>query len=100
MGFGVWEGGSHRASARWMDVVRVSIRMGGAMSAGGMCLALRVRDGADILVHDALPGFRSFLAAAETRLPGMQPLNAWWPEASLPAAGPDERVIFERRTLG
>lgn len=96
MGFGVWEGGRHRASARWSDVARVRVLHRGARTSGQVRLELRLRDGSDIIIHPALPGFEEFVVAAEQRLHGMRPLHSWLPDVATPAITSDDVVLFER----
>lgn len=95
MGFGVWQGGHHVASARWADVVRVSAVRRDVVPTDGLTLALRLRDGTEILVHEALPGFEPFLAAAHARLPGIQ-RGATWTAVRRHGVAPNETVLFER----
>ena len=65
-----------------------------------VCVALRLRDGTEVLVHEELPGFESFLSAAESKLRGMQPRSVWWPAIAQSASAPNGAVIFERDTRG
>jgi hypothetical protein len=92
----VWHGGRHLASARWADVSQVRAFKPGEQTTDAVCVALRLRDGTEILVHEALPGFESFLAAAEARLPGMARRSAWWSAVVQPASARNETVLFER----
>ena len=96
MGFGIWEGGRHRGSARWSDVARVRILHFGGRASGRMRLELRLRDGSDVIVHPSLPGFEEFVVAAEQRLHGMRPLTSWLPDVATSATASDEVVLFER----
>lgn len=61
-----------------------------------MHLELRLRDGNDIIVHPALPGFEEFVVAAEKRLHGMRPLTSWLPDLAASATASDDVVLFER----
>jgi hypothetical protein len=95
-GFGVWEGGRHLASTRWADVSRVRALKHDALTTDLICVAVSLRDGNEILVHEEVPGFDAFLAAAETRLSGMQPRSAWWSTVVQPAFARNETLLFER----
>ena len=95
-GFGVWQGGRHLASARWADVARVCAFRHDGPTSDGMVVALRLRDGTEILVHQELPGFEAFLVAAEARLPGISRRSAWWSAVLQPAAVRNEVLLFER----
>ena len=95
-GFGVWQAGRHLASARWTDVVRVRALTSGAGAADSSGLALQLRDGTEILIHEALPGFVPFLAAAETTLPGMRRRGQSLATEGPPDVAQGETVLFER----
>jgi hypothetical protein len=95
MGFGVWRGGRHLASARWTDVVRVRALGRESELTGRLRIALQLRDGSEVLVHEELPGFELFLAAAEAKLEGM-PGSGTWMAAIQPAVTRKETVLFER----
>jgi hypothetical protein len=62
-----------------------------------MYVTLGLRDGTEILVHEQLPGFERFLAAAESHLPGMQ-RQATWRAAGVQPSVTNETVLFERQT--
>ena len=98
-GFGVWDGGRHRASARWSDVSRVRAFKQDEAKSDLVCVAVGLRDGSEILVHEEVPGFEPFLAAAESRLPGMQRRSAWLPAVVQPGFAPNETLLFERGSI-
>jgi hypothetical protein len=95
-GFGVWQAGRHLASARWTDVVRVRAFGRDAGATDPSVLGLRLRDGTEILVHEALPGFEPFLNAAETTLPGMSRRAVWLAGMGQSDVAQPETVLFER----
>ncbi len=95
-GFGVWNGGRHEASARWADILRVRAFTSGAPDSGRVNVGLTLRGGTEILVHDKVPGYQSFLAAAEAALPGMRARAAWLAEVQPPAAPGSEALLFDR----
>lgn len=94
-GFGVWNGGRHEASARWSDVVRVRA-FSGVEPAGAVKVGLTLRDGTEVLIHDRVPGYQSFLSAAESTLPGMRARAAWLAEVQPPAPPGSEALLFDR----
>ena len=95
-GFGVWNGGRHQASARWADVVRVRAFTGGKPESGRVHVGLTLRDGTEVLVHDTVPGYQSFLAAAEAALPGMRAPAAWLAEVQVGGGAASEALLFDR----
>ena len=95
-GFGVWQAGRHLASARWTDVVHVRALARSVGSADPSGLALRLRDGTEIRVHETLPGFVPFLTAAETTLLGMRRRADWLAAEGAPDGAQRETVLFER----
>ena len=99
-GFGVWHGGRHAASARWADVTRVRAFGSDEATTGQVGVTLELRDGITVTVHEGLPGFAAFLAAAEQRLPGMRQRTSWSTEVTRPAVVGSEVVVFERGAPG
>ena len=95
MGFGVWQDGHHLASARWTDVMRVRTLGRESELTGRLRIVLHLRDGSEVLVHEELPGFELFLAAAEAKLEGLQRPGTWT-AAIQPAVTRNETVLFER----
>jgi len=95
-GFGVWQGSRHVASARWSDVVRVRAFTRDEATTGRVYVTLALRGGGEVSVYEALPGYQSFLAAAEAALPGMRPRAEWLTSVQEPAGSTDETVLFER----
>ncbi len=95
-GFGVWQDGRHLASARWVDVSQVRAFNHHELTTDRVRIALRLRNGTEILVHAEHPGFEQFLVAAEARLPGMLRRSAWWSAAVQPDSAPNEMLLFER----
>ncbi len=95
-GFGVWHAGRHLASARWTDVVRVRACGRDAGATDPPVLGLRLRDGTEILIHEAWPGFDPFLNAAEATLPGMSQRAVWLAGMRQSDVAQPETVLFER----
>jgi hypothetical protein len=94
-GFGVWQAGRHLASARWTDVVRVrALRRDGETEPP--VLALKLRDGTEVLVQATLPGFGSFLDAAEKALPGMSGRTVLIAGTGKSDIIQTETILFER----
>jgi len=98
-GFGVWQAGRHVASARWSDVMRMRAATRDEATTGRVYVTLVLRDGMEVVVHEGLPGYQSFLAAAETALPGMRPRAAWLAAVQEPAGATDETLLFERKRI-
>ena len=95
-GFGVWQGGRHVASARWTDVARVRAFTGADATKDLLHVALRLRDGTEVLVQEDVPGFEQFLATAEKSLPGMLARSSWRRRPTQAAAASSEVVLYER----
>jgi hypothetical protein len=93
-GFGVWRENQHVASGRWSDVTRMRVVRAPATSPAEMHLMLTLRNATELAIPESLPGFRSFVTAAEAALRGMQPSATW---AATPSPSPPEGlVVFER----
>ena len=99
-GFGVWNGGRHQASARWADVVRVRAFIGGEPEPGRVHVGLTLRDGSEVLVHDGVPGYQSFLGAAEAALRSMRPRASWLADVQASGAESSDVVLFDRSRPG
>ena len=96
-GFGIWQDGRHAASGRWGDVVEVRLVERDAPEADPVIIiAMKLRDGCEVLLHERVPGFEQFLAAAERSLPGMRPRASWRAAAMPPAVPRNGTVLFER----
>ena len=95
-GFGVWFGGKHQASARWSDVSRVRAFRSSDGHGGGICIGLTLKTGAEVLVHDAVPGYAGFIGAAEVALRGMVPRATWTAELGESGSSASEMVLYER----
>lgn len=99
-GFGVWHGGRHQASARWTDVARVrAVREGGAAT-GRIRLAVALDNATEVLIHEQVPGYASFLGAAERSLRGMIPRTSWMASLHEATGAGGEVVLFERPARG
>lgn len=77
-------------------MVRVRVLDRHTRAGGRMRLELRLRNGTAIVVDSALPGFGEFVAVAEQRLHGMQPLSTWLPAVATAGTTGSELVLFER----
>ena len=99
-GFGVWHGGRHQASARWTDVARVRALGADGMAAGRIRVVVLLDNGTEVIVHEQVPGYASFLAAAEKSLPGMRPRASWLASLHERTGAGTEAVLFERRARG
>ena len=62
-----------------------------------LIIAVTLRDGTEVLLHEEVPGFEQFLAAAERALPGMRPRASWRGAVTHPPMTPTGTVLFERR---
>jgi hypothetical protein len=98
-GFGLWLGGRCIAAGKWSDVsrVRAYTRQGGdqADDSAGLCVAMTLRDGSEVEVHEEAPGWKDFLGNVPARLPGMPPAAAWVDAVKALPAG-TETILYER----
>jgi hypothetical protein len=93
--FALLRGGRPVAGGAWDDVVAARAYRDGAGGSGAVCLALRLRRGAEFVGRDDAPGWDDFVDAAESALPGMGRRAGWWPAAA--DGGPAAAVVlFER----
>ena len=93
-GFGVWHENQHVASGRWSDVTRVRVVRASPAPLGEMHLMVTLRNATELSIPESLPGFRSFVGAAEAALRGMQPSTTW--AAAHDPSAPEVLVVFER----
>jgi hypothetical protein len=93
-GFGVWRENQHVASGRWSDIRRMRVVGAAPGSPGEMRLLLTLGNATEVSIPESLPGFRSFVSAAEAALRGMHPSATWNAAPSPPS--PDGLVVFER----
>jgi hypothetical protein len=93
--FAILRGGRPVAGGAWDDVVAArAYRDDGA--GGAVCLALRLRGGAEFVGRDDAPGWDDFADAAESALPGMARRAAWWAEVAGGPPAPGGVPLFER----
>ena len=81
-----------------MDVAGVRVLERDEPTTSPVVVALRLRDGTEVLLREEVPGFESFLAAAERALPGMTVRSIWRSKVSNPAGWRNAIVLFERGT--
>ena len=94
-GFGLWLGGRCIAAGKWSDVSRVRAYTRREGDTAGLCVAMTLRDGSEVEVHEAAPGWKDFLGNVPTRLPGMPPAEAWVDAVKALPVG-DETILYER----
>ena len=99
-GFGVWFRGKHQASARWSDVARVRAFRRVEAPHRRIFVGLMLKSGIEVFVHEDVPGYQSFLGAAEAALRGMVPRAKWIAEMQHPSADGLETVLYQRGPRG
>lgn len=97
-GFGVWQDGRCVASARWADVQRVRALRRSELTPHLVCLTVTLTAGGELEVHERLPGWAAFVAAAVAALPGMPAAAVWRPTVPDPTSEVPDALLFQRRT--
>ncbi len=76
--FALLRNGRPVASGAWEDVQQVRAHRA-EDDARVVCVALRLRAGAELVARDDAPGWDDLVDAAESALPGMRRRRDWWP---------------------
>ncbi len=87
---------AHRVEGEWRDVTNAMAWKRDLLVTDRVCLALWLRDGRCIELHEEMAGWPSLLEQLPAYLPGCRAVTAWWPEVVAPAFAANPTVVYDR----
>jgi hypothetical protein len=85
-----------RAQGEWRDVTNAMAWKRDLIVTDRVCLALWLRDGHCVELHEEMAGWPSLLERLPAYLPCCRAVTAWWPEVVVPAFAANPTVIYDR----
>ncbi len=87
----------HRAAGEWRDVTNAMAWKRDLLVTDRVCLALWLRDGRGVELHEEMAGWPSLLERLPAYLPRCRAVTSWWPEVVAPTFAANPTVVFVRK---